>query len=324
MFRALGIEVTGRAALRGIDVMRFEGGVLRHKDVYYDGLTFARQVRLHRHWPLSGPWRSTGAPLWTTRRQVSMMHPRRTREASMSASEQRLVGNVGIVAVVLLLLGNILHPFDGTTEMYGDVQLFMEKMSTFWIIDHLVLAIVFLAVPWVAWTWAQRLDSERARNLGNVGWMLALVGTAIGVVHLAGIDGVALPAFRDVIEASGGAEAEIAAAGALLKVHLTTFMGWLIVFWVGAQAFLGAAAVADGRRRWLGWLMLAGAGLALASATIIALEGQLTTLSEPILFRTSTFAFTLWVLVGSLDLRAAGNTDEAADVSQRGGLAAQA
>lgn len=40
-----GIEPTGRPVdIRGIDVMRFEDGVLRHNDVYYDGLSFARQV----------------------------------------------------------------------------------------------------------------------------------------------------------------------------------------------------------------------------------------------------------------------------------------
>lgn len=42
-----GIEPTGKhLTLRGIDVMRFEGGVLRHNDVYYDGLSFARQIGL--------------------------------------------------------------------------------------------------------------------------------------------------------------------------------------------------------------------------------------------------------------------------------------
>lgn len=42
-----GIEPTGRPLdLRGIDVMRFEGGVLRRNDVYFDGLAFARQVGL--------------------------------------------------------------------------------------------------------------------------------------------------------------------------------------------------------------------------------------------------------------------------------------
>jgi predicted ester cyclase len=40
-----GIEPTGKhLELRGIDVMRFEGHTLRHNDVYYDGLAFARQI----------------------------------------------------------------------------------------------------------------------------------------------------------------------------------------------------------------------------------------------------------------------------------------
>lgn len=42
-----GIEPTGRHVdVRGIDVMRFEGDKLRHNDVYYDGLSFARQIGL--------------------------------------------------------------------------------------------------------------------------------------------------------------------------------------------------------------------------------------------------------------------------------------
>jgi predicted ester cyclase len=40
-----GIEPTGRrVALRGIDVMRFDGAILRRNDIYYDGLSFARQI----------------------------------------------------------------------------------------------------------------------------------------------------------------------------------------------------------------------------------------------------------------------------------------
>jgi hypothetical protein len=40
-----GIEPTGRRVeLRGVDVMEFEGGLLRRNTVYYDGLAFARQV----------------------------------------------------------------------------------------------------------------------------------------------------------------------------------------------------------------------------------------------------------------------------------------
>lgn len=42
-----GIAPTGRSIdLRGVDVMRFEGAMLRHNDIYYDGLSFVRQVGL--------------------------------------------------------------------------------------------------------------------------------------------------------------------------------------------------------------------------------------------------------------------------------------
>ena len=42
-----GIEPNGKhVAIRGIDVMKFEGGKLRHNTIYYDGMSFARQVGL--------------------------------------------------------------------------------------------------------------------------------------------------------------------------------------------------------------------------------------------------------------------------------------
>jgi steroid delta-isomerase-like uncharacterized protein len=40
-----GIAATGKPVdIRGIDVMEFEDGLLRHNTIYYDGLAFARQV----------------------------------------------------------------------------------------------------------------------------------------------------------------------------------------------------------------------------------------------------------------------------------------
>ena len=42
-----GIEPTGRVLeVRGIDVMELEDGLLRNNTVYYDGLSFARQIGL--------------------------------------------------------------------------------------------------------------------------------------------------------------------------------------------------------------------------------------------------------------------------------------
>jgi steroid delta-isomerase-like uncharacterized protein len=43
----LGVQPTGgHIMLRGIDVMEFDDGRLRHNTVYYDGLTFTRQMGL--------------------------------------------------------------------------------------------------------------------------------------------------------------------------------------------------------------------------------------------------------------------------------------
>ena len=42
-----GVHATGRRVeQRGCDVMRFEGGKLRHNTIYYDGLAFARHMGL--------------------------------------------------------------------------------------------------------------------------------------------------------------------------------------------------------------------------------------------------------------------------------------
>lgn len=214
----------------------------------------------------------------------------------------RPVGNVGLAAAIALIVLNLAHPFDGTTEMYGDAVLFISKMDTWWVIDHLGLAVVFLFFPWVAWAWVQSFQDGLAQLWGRLGWMTLLIGTAIGVIHVGGIDGVALPSFGSVLEDSNGA-AEVAAA-ALLRVHLTTFMAWLIVSWVGASLFMGVATLLEpDQRKWLGWMLVLAAALGLASAIVTALEGQLTTLSEPLLFRPSSFLVTIWLVIASLDLR---------------------
>lgn len=227
----------------------------------------------------------------------------------MSTRAFRTVGKVGLAATIALIVLNLAHPF-GSTEQYGDAVLFISKMNTWWVLDHLAIGFVLLFVPLVAWAWVQTLKDEQAQLWGRLGWMTTLIGTLIGIVHVAGIDGVALPSFGDVLEASGNGAPEVAAAAALLRVHLTTFMAWLVTMWFGSSLFLGIATLAEsGQRRWVGWMLLVGATLALASAIVTALEGQLTTLSEPFLFRPSSFLLTIWLLVASLDLRAAKETD---------------
>ncbi len=114
-----------------------------------------------------------------------------------------------------------------------------------------------------------------------------------------------------MVEASDFADAEVAAAGALLKLHLATLLGWTLTMWFGAQLLIGIAALVDRPRRRIGWLAVVGAVLALAAVLVAAVEGQWTTLSEPLLLRPSTVAFTIWMLVASVQLRRAGTADVA-------------
>jgi len=96
--------------------------------------------------------------------------------------------------------------------------------------------------------WVATLSTEHARVWGDFALTLFVMGTVIGSIHLAGIDGVALPAFGNVLRAPDAAPGLNVAAAALLKVHLTTFMAWAVVFWMAGQAAMSIAAFLDSRQ----------------------------------------------------------------------------
>lgn len=222
---------------------------------------------------------------------------------AMDGRVLREIGTVGLVSGVLLVVVNLLHPV-GDTETYGDGVKFISKMGTFWMILHLVIVVTLLPVPMVIRGWVSTLGTDRARVWGDFGLTLSVMGTVIGAVHIAGIDGVALPAFGNVLRAPGATPELKIAAAALLKVHLTTFISWVVVFWMAGQAALAVAASLDPRQpRGLAILTVLGAGFALASVLATAMAGQLTTLSEGGLFRPSTVAFTIFYLWISFRLR---------------------
>lgn len=206
----------------------------------------------------------------------------------------RVIGIVALVGSAWLVIGNLTHPV-GSTEMYTDGTRFVEHAdTTYWVVNHLLLAIAILVVPWVAWAWWKRLSGGTAQAFGAWATMLVTIGSLLGALHLGGIDGVAIPAYSDVL-AAGGAGAEVG-ADVLLKVHLASITAWSIVLWGGAQAALGVAELLDGRRRILGILLLVCAALGFVFAFAIALEGHLTSVTEGVLFRASTVGLTIWLL----------------------------
>lgn len=227
-----------------------------------------------------------------------------TETRSHPGAGRRTVGTIGLVVTGILVVGNAIHPFDGSTELYGDITAFAEKATGgVWVIDHLVLAVVLLAIPWVASVWRDSLQDARARLWGGFAVIAVLVGTVIGTVHLGGVDGAAMGSYGELLRDPASGEMAVAAGEVLLRVHMATFMSWVLSFYAVAQLLLARATWLEGRHRWLGALLALGGLLAAASVVVTAVEGQLTTLSEPLLFRPSTVTITVWLVVASLDLR---------------------
>lgn len=233
---------------------------------------------------------------------------------------RRMVGTIGLGATGLLVLGNALHPFDGSTELYGDITQFAAKAEgTLWVVDHLVLGAVFLVVPWLTHAWVRTMPGPVARVWGRLAVTTSVVGVAIGTIHLGGVDGAALGSFADVLADPAAGDVAATAGEVLLRVHLATFLSWVISFWAVSQLALAVTNHHGGGRTWLTALLALGGILATVSAVVTATEGQLTTLSEPILFRPATLTYTVWLVVAGLDLRRGGGGGGPARRTRGGG-----
>lgn len=206
----------------------------------------------------------------------------------------RRIGIVALVAAAWVVIGNVTHPIGGT-DLYTDGVAFVEHTSTtYWVINHVLIAVALMVTPWVAWAWRDTLVSVEGRTWGTFGLILMGLGTVFSVFHVGGIDGVGIPAYADVL-ASGG---ETAAVGAdlFMRIHLASITAWALLLWGGAQTVVGVAEVVEGRRRPLGWLMVVCGAFGFAFAGMIALEGHLTSFSEGVLLRGSTVGFTVWFI----------------------------
>lgn len=226
------------------------------------------------------------------------------RSDPVPGAARRTVGTVGLVVTGVLVVGNAVHPFDGSTELYGDITALTEKAtSDVWVIDHLVLAVALLAVPWIASVWRDSLQDAQAHLWGRFAVVALLIGTVIGTVHLAGVDGAAMGSYGELLRDPGSGDMAVAAGEVLLRIHMATFTSYVLAFYAVAQLLLARTTWLEGRHRWLGVVLAVGGLLAAASVVTTAVAGQITTLSEPLLFRPSTITITVWLVVASLDLR---------------------
>jgi len=213
----------------------------------------------------------------------------------MSASAIRLVGGVALAAAAWLIIGNLTHPI-GTTAQYTDGVAFIEHTNTYWVINHWLLAASLMVTPWVLWAWTTGLQRPLAQVWGKLALYTGIMGIGVGLVHLAGIDGSALPAYQAALDAQPGAMTDAVAQG-LRVVHLATFTAWTLLMWGTMQVAIGATMLVEkARPAWLAYVLLISGALGFASGLISAVQGHLTSFTDGVLLRGSSVGLTIWLL----------------------------
>lgn len=219
------------------------------------------------------------------------------------AELSRVTGTVGLACVVgvVVILG--VHPF-GSTELYDDGGRFLDHVSGFWIVIHLVATLLLFSFPLVLDRWAAGLRTPVGRMLGGWSSTVATLGMAVGAIHLVATDTVSFFAFRDTFEAGDGSESAAISADLLLRLHASTLTAWIMAFWFAVPALVGAALVVE-RRGPAWWRALAPLA---AACQVVALvwffaERQWTTGSETGAFRLGVTLLLLVVGILAWELR---------------------
>lgn len=217
-------------------------------------------------------------------------------EQRIDSETVRITGTIGLVSAVAVAVILGVHP-PGSTELYDDGVESVGKASLFWITIHVTAALVTLAFPLVVSAWGSGLDTARARVFGGFAGMVAIVGTALGVVHLVGTDTIAFAFYQDTLDS--GVEGAATGADVLLRLHAATLTSWIVGFWIAVPVLAAVAAWIDRRRDWQLYLPAVGAVLAVASVVVAIGERQYTFASDMLLFRTSVTLFIVWIgLIG--------------------------
>lgn len=215
----------------------------------------------------------------------------------------RFVGRIGLVAVAGVAVILAIHPF-GSTSLYADGEGFLEHVGLFWIVIHLVAALLLFSVPVIVNAWAAALSTVEARAVGRFAGTMATIGMAVGAVHLITTDTLTFHFFADTFEDGGGEGAVLVSADLLLRFHAATLTTWVLSFWMAVPALIGVAAFLDGRvPQWFGGLGLMASFLQVPAVVITIAEGQWTTLSETVLFRIGATLLLVLLLIQTNAMR---------------------
>jgi hypothetical protein len=209
---------------------------------------------------------------------------------------QRLVGTLGVVIAVSVAVILGAHPF-GDTELYDDGSKFVDHVGWFWVVIHVVGAVLFLGIPTVMSTWADTLQAPVAQVFGRMAASISTGAVALAVLHFVGTDTTSFITFKDTV--ASGQEGAASGADVLVGIHAATLMALVITLFVAMPLAAALATAFDGDRGWRFWLPMAIAGLSVAAASVTLRERQWTTLSEMGLLRPAITLFVIWLgLIG--------------------------
>ncbi|MEM9465076.1 MAG: hypothetical protein AAGA90_06870 [Actinomycetota bacterium] len=219
----------------------------------------------------------------------------------MTEDMQREAGRIGLVSMAGVVVVLVIHPF-GTTDIYETGGAFLDHVTGFWVVLHLVAALLFAAFPLVFGAWSLSLEAGHAKVLALWATVVCVAGYGIGALHLIGTDTVTFWVYADTYEATRDTPAGEVGADVFLRLHAATLTSWITVFWFAAPAIAGLAALrAKSGPVWLGAMALIGAALQVPAVILTLSEGQWTTVSEQGFFRTGatfTILFTIGLALG--------------------------
>lgn len=217
----------------------------------------------------------------------------------------RIGGVAGIVAGVLAIVANALHPRLGPGDL-GDNEAFLEMVagSSLWRIDHLAI-IVTVLVGLLAFVGLSRSITDfPAASWARVGLASALATGAVAAVSFS-IDGMVMAGVADDwANATGEGRAAVLERMATIEYFDIALFALAIIGLFGATQVLYGLALWQSELypNWVGAVALVAGIVGFLSGAWMWLSGEIGVGNFLILFTLTSGLFAVWLLGASLRL----------------------
>ncbi|HEX6682981.1 MAG TPA: hypothetical protein VF062_09315 [Candidatus Limnocylindrales bacterium] len=208
----------------------------------------------------------------------------------------RLGGASAVIGSLAAMVGNLVHPVTPAGDPAGVASTIAG--SSAWTGIHLLIVFgIALMLPGLL-ALHRTIRGGLAGALSRMGWAMAIVGVAIGLV-LVMLDGVAAKQLADAWAVAPDSEKAAALRDVITNETINFALAALFNLIFAAATFLLyglAVAFSDIYPRWLGWIAVAAGLSSVAAGLIQAVTGEPTTASLVLTIIGPT-VITLWLAV---------------------------